>query len=494
MKNSEVVTEQAQDGLHSWGPSSIDHYCQIVALIDLACLVLAGWLWSQQPGVAIHFTAHEATLITMGLVLLTAYACRQFAPIRLGRLIEIPWPVTDPISAVIAAGAVGWLLTYLLVGSQAAWLVLLWPVAALSLLLPDRILMSGCTRLLVRAGWLHRNVAIVGTTDMAAELLSRLQDRQHSEPTHVVGIFDDRDATRRPPSLEGVAVRGNVASLCEVAMRERIDLIVIALPFSRAIDIMEALQHVRELGSDVVVQLDDARQTPRVFSHLAVAGLPVLLLLRTPLRPSAMLLKRLIDIILASFALIITAPILLGACLALWLEGAGPIFFRQTRLGLHGRKFDIMKLRTMRDHVDDPGNQGVRDDDPRITRLGRFLRATCIDELPQTINVLRGEMSMVGPRPHVANMLVGGEPIQELAPGYAARFRMKPGVTGWAQVNSLSGSITSAAMAREVTEHDLTYISDWSIPFDLRILARTAAIFVFGRKAFVAKPHEWRGV
>jgi putative colanic acid biosynthesis UDP-glucose lipid carrier transferase len=363
---------------------------------------------------------------------------------------------------------------------------------AITVLLPARLVVLGCTRLAVRRGRLRRRIVIVGATDLAHELLTRLNKQGHTEPSVVAGIFDSRDETRRPSEIAGVPVRGDIGALCELGAKERIDLVIVALPFNRAIDTLELLRQVHDLAGEVVVLLDDSRQTPRVFSRISVAGMPALKLIRPPLMPVALIAKQVTDLSVAMLALAITWPILLGACIAIRLESRGPVFFRQERLGLHGRKFHIVKLRTMRSDSSDKGNQGALQIAHRVTRVGALLRASCIDELPQLLNVLLGHMSMVGPRPHVAGMLVAGVPIAELAPGYAVRHRMKPGLTGWAQVNSLSGTITDCAMAREVTEHDLAYITEWSLWLDVRILARTAAVAVFGRTAFESKTYEWR--
>jgi len=185
-------------------------------------------------------------------------------------------------------------------------------------------------------------------------------------------------------------------------------------------------------------------------------------------------IKRFIDVVGAIAALSLLSPLFIVAAFAVRLDGAGSVIFRQERLGLDGKRFVMVKFRTLRaDHCDPSGLDQVSLSDPRLTRTGRFLRQTSIDELPQLINVLAGDMSLVGPRPHVPGMKAAGMPYEELVPNYPARLSMTPGITGWAQANGLRGPTRDAHLARERIEHDLHYIEHFSLAFDLRILGLT---------------------
>jgi polysaccharide biosynthesis protein PslA len=184
--------------------------------------------------------------------------------------------------------------------------------------------------------------------------------------------------------------------------------------------------------------------------------------------------KRAMDIVLALIGLLTLLPVLVAVALVIKIESRGPVFFTQEREGLDGRLFRILKFRTMRvDRCDGAGLLQAVDDDPRATRFGRFLRRTSIDELPQLINVLLGQMSLVGPRPHVPGMLAAGMPYAELFPYYADRHAAKPGLTGWAQANGLRGPTTSHALSAARLHHDLAYIQNWSLVLDCRILLLT---------------------
>ncbi len=462
--------------------------------MDLLAVAVAALLWIDSPQVVKLFTPLEAALIGLGLAACCWGMIQCVAPPSLGRMLDMPWAMVDGLLLPSFVGTPAALLAYALAEPSFGNALLLWPLAAMSLLLPMRIFMSGLARRGVRDGWLRRRIAVVGATDLSASLISRLNDPDNSEITDLVGIFDDRDATRRPPEIGGVSVRGDIEELCRRAALERLDLIVIALPLSRAIDILRSVQQVQALTAEVVVVLEGQNNAPQGTRRSLIAGYPVLQLVRQPLRPGSAIAKTLLDYGLAAIALLLVSPILLTAALAIRLSGPGPVLFRQPRIGRNGQAFDILKLRTLKWDPTDDGTRGVVANDARLTRLGRVLRALCVDELPQLINVLRGEMSLVGPRPHVARMLVGGRPIQDVVPGYGARQRIKPGITGWAQVNGLSGTIPDAEMARKVIAHDLVYLSEWSIWLDLRILARTLVISFFGRGAFDVQLREWRDV
>ncbi len=187
-----------------------------------------------------------------------------------------------------------------------------------------------------------------------------------------------------------------------------------------------------------------------------------------------MLVKRVLDFFGALGAVIFTAPLLIGIMLAIRLTSKGPIFFRQQRYGLGNREFQIYKFRTMYTHLgDETGVTQTASDDPRITRVGRFLRRTSLDELPQLFNVIKGDMSLVGPRPHVPGMRAAGVAYEELAPDYFDRHAVRPGITGLAQVNGFRGSTADRRAALGRIALDLTYIDNWSLWLDVRIIIAT---------------------
>jgi exopolysaccharide biosynthesis polyprenyl glycosylphosphotransferase len=193
-----------------------------------------------------------------------------------------------------------------------------------------------------------------------------------------------------------------------------------------------------------------------------------------PLDEVASLVKRIEDVVLAVFCLLVTLPLMVIIALSIKLDSRGPVLFRQKRLGANNLPFDLLKFRSMYVEQTDPlGQQLTRARDPRITRVGRFLRMTSLDELPQLINVLRGEMSLVGPRPHALAASAAGISYARAISEYPIRHRVKPGITGWAQVNGWRGETTTIEQIRRRVEHDLYYVENWSLTFDLVILGRT---------------------
>jgi lipopolysaccharide/colanic/teichoic acid biosynthesis glycosyltransferase len=226
--------------------------------------------------------------------------------------------------------------------------------------------------------------------------------------------------------------------------------------------------------SDSVLDRLRARPARAVRRRNAGAAIP---------EPSKALLaaKRGIDILGAGFGLLVFAPLFVGIAIVIKATSPGPVFFRQKRYGYHNRRFWIFKFRTMyTDRGDARGTQQTTSNDPRITPIGRILRKSSLDELPQLINVFKGDMSLVGPRPHVPGMLAGGMLYERLTPYYFQRHIMRPGVTGLAQVTGYRGETTVALSAIERLDYDHRYNSTWSLWLDLKIIARTAFREFFG--------------
>ncbi|MFC4350556.1 exopolysaccharide biosynthesis polyprenyl glycosylphosphotransferase [Fodinicurvata halophila] len=206
--------------------------------------------------------------------------------------------------------------------------------------------------------------------------------------------------------------------------------------------------------------------------------------MQTPFSGRQEVIKRVEDYLIATLALLLASPLMGLVAIAIKLGSGGPVLFRQRRLGLHGKPFVILKFRTMARETCDTGEEGTRPDDPRITPVGRLLRRASLDELPQFLNVLRGEMSVVGPRAHVPGMQIDDRTYLETVEAYALRHRVKPGITGWAQVNGMRGGIRTRQRARRGVRLDLQYIDNWSLWLDLRILLRTLFGGLTGRNVF----------
>ena len=349
--------------------------------------------------------------------------------------------------------------------------VLAWFVAAAPLLAASRVLLPDLLRRLERRGLLATRVVVVGAGEQGQRLVQRL--RAAPSPFRLVGLFDDR-RTRVPQYIGGCPVLGGLDELLAFAEHRPVDLVVVALPWSAESRILDCLRRLRQVPADVLLCPD------LVGLHLGhrgvtnVGGLPLLNVYDRPLTRRMRLLKAAEDYLLASLALLLTGPLMLLVALAIRLTSPGPVLFRQRRYGRNGRVFDILKFRTMQAGADeaDPFVQARRDD-PRTTPLGRILRRTSLDELPQLLNVLRGDMSLVGPRPHA---VPHSEAMAALVAAYPARHRVKPGITGWAQVNGLRGETDTLEKMERRLEHDLHYIETWSLLLDLGIILRTLLV------------------
>ena len=216
-----------------------------------------------------------------------------------------------------------------------------------------------------------------------------------------------------------------------------------------------------------------------------LGSLPVLAIWQQPIRDIDGIIKELIDRFSALVAIVILAPLLLIVALAIRLESEGPVLFRQKRFGFNNNEISVLKFRSMYvDREDKSGAKRTLKNDPRVTLVGRFIRRTSIDELPQLYNVLRGEMSLVGPRPHATLMRVGDKFYFDAVKGYAARHRVKPGITGLAQVRGLRGEIATVERARKRVEYDIYYIQNWSPLFDIRIILETFAKLIWDKNAY----------
>jgi Undecaprenyl-phosphate glucose phosphotransferase len=322
-------------------------------------------------------------------------------------------------------------------------------------------------------GQFTRNIAIVGAGDLGRRFVEYLR-RVSGHAVRVVGVFDDR-RSRVPAQVSDVPVLGTVEDLARFARANMIDQVVITLPAHAEQRLLDMLNKMRDLPLEVSICPVVFEPPALVPRHVTlVGGVPLLDMLQRPFSRWGYLVKTVEDYALATLLLMLAAPLMLAIALVVWLDNPGPIIFRQKRYGFNNGTIEILKFRTMRVNQDD-SSRGIqaRRHDPRLTRVGRWLRRTSLDELPQLFNVLRGEMSVVGPRPH---MVEHNHQYAALIDTYLARHRVKPGITGWAQVNGWRGETDTLEKMERRIRHDLYYIENWSLGFDLQILARTLLV------------------
>jgi Undecaprenyl-phosphate glucose phosphotransferase len=330
----------------------------------------------------------------------------------------------------------------------------------------------------------RQRVAIIGAGESAARLIKWIE---LTAPGlfEVIGVFDDRDSRRTLASSVAHQLRGNTADLIELYKLAAFDKVVIALPHSAEARLLDLLRSLRVLPVDIVLAPDLMGFNAADQETAEMAGLKLHSLAHRPIREPQRLIKTTIDFAAASAALVFLSPLLLLIAAIIKLDSKGPTFFRQRRQGLGDRLFDVYKFRTMHCDLGDPkGANQTKRDDPRITKIGAFLRKTSLDELPQLINVIRGEMSLVGPRPHTPHMLIGDKRHYEIVSEYSFRHRVKPGITGLAQVNGYRGAVDTPDQLKARVDLDLYYIDHWSLWLDIKILWRTAFVCFSGRNAY----------
>lgn len=369
-------------------------------------------------------------------------------------------------------GYAGRFFGYFEPGTLVAWALAVPPLLVIGHLGFDR----GVRALATEHG---RRAVVVGVNPLARSLVARMENNRHLG-LRFVGYYDDRDPSRLD-SGPIPTLAGRLEDLHGHVRTHGIDVIYITLPMSSHPRILGLLHSLRDTTASIYFA-PDLTMFDLIQARVdEVDGLPVLAVCETPFHGVQGALKRLLDLTVATLALLLLAPLLLGVALMIRLESPGPAIFRQRRYGLDGREIVVWKFRSMR--VTEDGatvyNQVVRGD-PRVTRIGRFIRATSIDELPQLVNVLQGRMSLVGPRPHAVAV---NEHYRKLISGYMIRHKVRPGITGWAQVNGYRGGDDIDSMRKRI-EHDLEYLRNWSLRLDLMILARTALTVLRDAKAF----------
>ena len=348
-----------------------------------------------------------------------------------------------------------------------------WYIAGLVALFADRLVLTSLVRHWARGGRLVRRVIIVGG-GREGETLVRALEAEADSDLRICGVFDDRGGDRSPEVVAGVPKLGTVDDLVEFTRRTRVDLILVSLPLTAEDRVLHMVRKLWVLPVDVrlAAHMSKLRFRPRAYSY--IGNVPVLDIFDKPIADWNMVIKSTFDWIAGSLIFLLALPVMAAVALAIKLDSPGPVLFRQRRLGFNNEVIEVYKFRSLFHNRADPtARQTVTKDDPRVTRVGRIIRKTSLDELPQLMNVLRGELSLVGPRPHAVEANTANKLWEEVVDGYFARHRVKPGITGWAQINGWRGEVNTPEKLQRRVEHDLYYIENWSLLFDLYILMRT---------------------
>ena len=447
-----------------------------IAVVDVAALMLAAWfaLFAAAPafegGVGTGWAATLASLAAGGIALGGGYARRRT---RRG------WSSAG-LMLVAMAGAAALIGFARPMGASPERLIAVAVLATALGPVPLRVILAGLVRWAADMGLMERRAVLVGGGDGARRVIDALEARPDND-VRVCAIFDDRSGARSPDLVLDVPRIGQFADLVGFARAAEIDLVVITIDPSAQARIGQLVETFSVLPIPIHLSAfsDD-------MSFGSGGGGGLLALAEGTLTPGTRLAKRAFDLSVGLAALAALSPVMLLAAIAIRLETSGPVLFRQWRSGFSERPVEVLKFRTMREETLDPrADRVVTRDDDRVTRVGRFLRRTSIDELPQLVNVIRGDLSLVGPRPHAIDARSAAqERFDALVVGYSRRHRLPPGLTGWAQIHGLRGTVEAADAIRARVDHDLWYIENWSLGLDLKILLRTPLSLLRGENAF----------
>ena len=458
----------------------------VVALGDLALVAGIGLAVSTATGAASAIGWTTAALIVAGvscavLAVLQKLWCytvaglarfaRQFGRISLG----LACVFSAAFAIAFMAGSADPAIRSWLIG----WFALSWAMLA-----GTRLVYGTLIAHWTRNGRLQRRTVIVGGGNEARDLVERLTA---SAPggVSILGIFDDRDEERSPEDVSGIRKLGCFTDLVAFCRSENVDLLIVNLPAVAERRILGLLRKLWVLPIDIRLSALNAqlRFQPRAYTY--IGDVPMFAVFDKPLSDWSRVVKMLEDRLLGALLLVLAAPLMALVAIAVKLDSKGPVFFRQKRYGFNNRLIEVLKFRSMyTDMSDADAAKLVTRDDPRVTPVGRFIRKTSLDELPQLYNVVAGQLSLVGPRPHALQAKSENRLYEQVVNDYFARHRIKPGITGWAQINGWRGETDTAEKIERRVEHDLYYIDHWSLALDLYIIALTPFALLRGENAY----------
>jgi Undecaprenyl-phosphate glucose phosphotransferase len=353
------------------------------------------------------------------------------------------------------------------------WLSMFY-ITGFAALIASRRLVFLLVRKWTREGRLTRRTVIVGCGAPGAHVIEELH-KQKDTGVKIIGLFDDRGDERSGIECAGERKLGTVDDLVEFGRRTRVDLVIFSLPISAETRILQMLKKLWVLPVDIrlAAHANKLQFRPRSYSY--IGKVPVLDVADRPIADWDVVMKWLFDKIIGGLILLCALPLMAVIAIAIKLDSRGPVLFKQKRYGFNNDLIEVYKFRSMyADAADAAANKLVTKDDPRVTRVGRIIRKASLDELPQLFNVVfKGNLSLVGPRPHAVNAKAEARLYDEAVDGYFARHRVKPGITGWAQINGWRGETDTHEKIQHRVEHDLYYIENWSVLLDFYILLRT---------------------
>lgn len=433
---------------------------------DLLALVAAGWILRTQtgpsaPSLTVALAGGLAVMAALSLFNAYVFSARRSLLRQLAK-----------VSLAFAVGASVAVLALIAVASPAELTppLQVWAPTAWSLVCAAHVAWWLQVRNWRAAGRLTPNIVVVGATGAAGRLIHAMLK---SREVNILGLFDDR-AARAPRDISGVPVLGDTQALLDHRIMPFVDRIVITVPAKARARVGELIERLRVLPNEVTLLLDGEDSDQEAAAIDRIADVPLARVSGAPADQARALVKRIQDLVIGSLALVFAAPIMVVVAFAIRLDSPGPILFRQRRHGFNNEEIVVWKFRSMRvEATDAKAARQVTADDDRVTRVGKFIRRTSLDELPQIFNVLSGQMSLVGPRPHAIGMKTGDVESAKLVAEYAHRHRMKPGMTGWAAIHGSRGPVATPQDVQRRVALDVEYIQRQSFWLDLWIMLVT---------------------
>ncbi len=368
-------------------------------------------------------------------------------------------------------------------GEFSGGLSLLFISFAILLLFMSRMAFRRLAYILMQRGYIGQRVAVYAENGKLAGKAAQLINIERLPHLRMLGYADERRT--RSNDADGMVYLGGFSALLELSRNGQLDLVIIALPSISQSRLDEIYEILSAASIDICILPREILELSTSYRVSFLGSLPVFAVWQQPMRDIDGLLKMTLDYALAALALLLLSPLMALTALAIRLESRGPIIFKQKRFGFNNNEISVLKFRSMYTDLEDvSGGKRTERNDSRVTRVGKFIRKTSIDELPQLLNVLRGEMSLVGPRPHATVMRVGDKYYFDAVRGYASRHRVKPGITGLAQVRGLRGEIATIERARQRVEYDIYYIENWSPLLDIKILIETIVKIAWDKDAY----------
>ncbi|WP_373504567.1 undecaprenyl-phosphate glucose phosphotransferase [Aestuariivirga sp.] len=458
---------------------------RILKFLDAGVLFAASIFISLLSATDLSTTTPQVIgFLAIELSLVCVFAMRSFGLYDVGAMTQGPWTALRATAISFMLGGLLYLLTHrFLLEMDFGWMYL-WMMVLPAYFGITRVAVSLWAAPRAAEGRFRQRVAIVGGGRSAEDALNLLESSTGLD-IEIIGLFDDRDDARSPQSIRAYHKIGRIEELAQYARSQRVDLIVVAIPLSAETRLLTILKRLWELPVDIRIsgQSSSLKLNARAYTYLG--KLPLLSVFDRPLKGWQLIQKEALDRVLSVLMIIALAPVMLGVALAVKLESKGPVIFRQKRYGFNNELIEVFKFRSMyTDRCDASAAKLVTKDDPRVTKVGRFIRRTSLDELPQLFNVLLGQLSLVGPRPHATQAKAADALYETVVDGYFARHRVKPGITGWAQINGWRGETDTRDKLEQRVKHDLEYIDRWSMGFDLYIILKTPIVLLRGENAY----------